>query len=124
MDPATKPNPASNNTKNKQDCDDTSNHNEYRTKAIAIRHKIHEKLIESGEKERLKELLREHLITCGWRDELKHKCNDIILNKGIDKTSIQELVEEVTPYARSAVPDNIKTELLQHLKHFIDAQLN
>lgn len=31
-------------------------------------------LIESGEKERLKELLRERLIECGWRDELKAQC--------------------------------------------------
>jgi hypothetical protein len=31
-------------------------------------------LIESGEKERLKELLRERLIECGWRDEMKALC--------------------------------------------------
>lgn len=31
-------------------------------------------MIESGEKERLKELLRERLIECGWRDEMKALC--------------------------------------------------
>jgi hypothetical protein len=31
-------------------------------------------LIESGEKERLKELLRERLIECGWKDEMKSYC--------------------------------------------------
>ncbi len=30
--------------------------------------------MESGEKERLKELLRERLIECGWRDEMKTLC--------------------------------------------------
>lgn len=30
-----------------------------------------QKLIETGERERLKDLLRERLIQCGWRDELK-----------------------------------------------------
>ena len=31
-------------------------------------------LIESGEKERLKELLRERLVECGWKDEMKTLC--------------------------------------------------
>ena len=31
-------------------------------------------LIESGEKERLKELLRERLVECGWKDEMKALC--------------------------------------------------
>lgn len=31
-------------------------------------------LIESGEKERLMELLRERLIECGWKDEMKSLC--------------------------------------------------
>lgn len=30
-----------------------------------------QKLIETGERERLKDLLRERLIQSGWRDELK-----------------------------------------------------
>jgi len=38
---------------------------------------INMKLIESGEKERLKELLRERLIECGWRDELKAQCRSV-----------------------------------------------
>lgn len=32
------------------------------------------KLIESGEKEKLIELLRERLVECGWRDEMKALC--------------------------------------------------
>lgn len=31
-------------------------------------------LRESGEKERLKELLRERLVECGWRDEMRALC--------------------------------------------------
>ena len=36
-----------------------------------MRATIMQKLIETGERERLKDLLRERLIQCGWRDELK-----------------------------------------------------
>lgn len=32
------------------------------------------KLVESGEKERLMELLRERLVECGWRDDMKALC--------------------------------------------------
>lgn len=31
-------------------------------------------LIESGEKERLMDLLRDRLIECGWKDEMKDIC--------------------------------------------------
>ncbi|KAE8816215.1 Transcription and mRNA export factor SUS1 [Hordeum vulgare] len=35
---------------------------------------INLKLVESGEKERLMELLRERLVECGWRDDMKALC--------------------------------------------------
>jgi enhancer of yellow 2 transcription factor len=37
-------------------------------------------LIESGEKERLMELLRERLIECGWKDEMKALCRFSLLS--------------------------------------------
>ncbi|MBA0776178.1 hypothetical protein Gotri_011214 [Gossypium trilobum] len=36
-------------------------------------------LIQSGEKERLKELLRERLLECGWIDEMKALCRFFLL---------------------------------------------
>lgn len=44
---------------------------ERRRKDDQVRMTINQKLTESGEKERLKELLRTRLVECGWRDELK-----------------------------------------------------
>lgn len=44
---------------------------ERRRKDEALQATIMQKLIETGERERLKDLLRERLIQCGWRDELK-----------------------------------------------------
>lgn len=34
----------------------------------------HLQLIESGEKDRLKQLLRRKLQECGWRDDIKERC--------------------------------------------------
>ncbi|KAJ6776953.1 ENHANCER OF YELLOW 2 TRANSCRIPTION FACTOR, partial [Salix koriyanagi] len=48
--------------------DDTAEEEE---KQPTLQETINIKLIESGEKERLMELLRERLIECGWKDEMK-----------------------------------------------------
>eukprot|EP00483_Globobulimina_turgida_P011884 UN11906 len=88
-------------------------------KATQIRSQINDKLTESGEREKLKELLHTRLIESGWRDQLKTKCKEIIQNKGLEKITVQQLIEEITPFARSTVPENIKSELLAHLRNFI-----
>uniref|UniRef100_A0A8C5YC26 ENY2 transcription and export complex 2 subunit n=1 Tax=Microcebus murinus TaxID=30608 RepID=A0A8C5YC26_MICMU len=41
-----------------------------------LRAAINQKLIETGERERLKELLRAKLIECGWKDQLKAHCKE------------------------------------------------
>ena len=97
--------------------------NSKKIKATQIRSQINEKLSESGEREKLKELLRARLVESGWRDQLKTKCKETITNKGLEKITVQQLVEEITPYARSTVPENIKAELLSHLREFIQQQL-
>lgn len=87
----------------------------------AVRASIMQKLIETGEKERLKDLLREKLIQCGWRDELKEHCKEIIRNKGLEKITVEELVTEITPRGRATVPDDIKAELLQRIRQFLQS---
>ena len=69
----------------------------------------------------MKELLRNKLIECGWRDELKAYCKDVIKNKGLEKITVEELVAEITPRGRATVPDAIKAELLQRIRKFLQA---
>eukprot|EP01027_Heterolobosea_sp_BB2_P013727 GEZU01019763.1.p2 GENE.GEZU01019763.1~~GEZU01019763.1.p2 ORF type:complete len:102 (-),score=29.46 GEZU01019763.1:130-435(-) len=93
---------------------------ERKLKEAQAKQTIYEKLTESGEKERLKELLRNKLTECGWKDNLKAYCKDIIKNKGIEEIKVEELVKEITPHGREAVPDNVKAELLQRIREFIE----
>jgi hypothetical protein len=44
---------------------------------LQVRASVNQKLEESGEKEKLKELLRKKLIERGWRDELKEYCKEV-----------------------------------------------
>jgi enhancer of yellow 2 transcription factor len=79
------------------------------------------KLVESGEKDRLKEMLRDKLLTCGWRDELKEYCKDVIRRKGLEKVTVEELVSEITPHGRNTVPEDVKAELLKRIREFLQS---
>ncbi|TSQ69472.1 Syntabulin [Bagarius yarrelli] len=70
------------------------------SKELQMRAAINQKLIEMGERERLKELLRAKLIECGWRDQLKAHCKEVIKEKGIENVTVEDLVAGVTPKGR------------------------
>ena len=86
-----------------------------------IRDTIMAKLVETGEKDKLKELLRDRLISCGWRDELKEHCKTVIRQKGLEKVTVEELVSEITPKGRATIPEEVKAELLQRIRKFLQA---
>jgi len=64
-------------------------------------------------------MLRTKLVQCGWRDEMKNICREMIRQKGVDKVNVEELVEEITPKGRAAVPAPVKAELLQRVRRFL-----
>eukprot|EP01102_Stenamoeba_stenopodia_P016468 TRINITY_DN575_c0_g7_i1.p1 TRINITY_DN575_c0_g7~~TRINITY_DN575_c0_g7_i1.p1 ORF type:complete len:104 (-),score=31.35 TRINITY_DN575_c0_g7_i1:546-857(-) len=84
-----------------------------------VRASINQKLIETGEKERLKDMLRTKLVECGWRDEMKAFCKDIIRNKGLENITAEELVAEMKPKGRSQIPQPVKAELLGRIRRFL-----
>ena len=84
-----------------------------------VRQKINQRLTETGEKERLQDMLRARLIESGWREELKEYARQIVKEKGIDNVTVDELVAELTPRARARVPDEVKKELLHSIREFL-----
>ncbi|KAI3358131.1 hypothetical protein L3Q82_003134 [Scortum barcoo] len=72
------------------------------SKDSQMRAAINQKLIEMGERERLKDLLRAKLVECGWKDQLKAQCKDVIKEKGLEHVTVEDLVTEVTPKGRGA----------------------
>ncbi|XP_054939943.1 transcription and mRNA export factor ENY2-like [Physeter macrocephalus] len=82
-----------------------------------MRAAINQKLIETGEC--LKELLRAKLIECGWKDQLKAHCKEVIKEKGLEHVTFDDLVAEITPKGRALVPDSVKKELLQRIRTFL-----
>lgn len=81
----------------------------------------HQRLVMVGDRDVLKELLRLRLVECGWRDQVKIICKDLIKENGQD-IAYDTLLSTVTSRARSLVPDSVKKELLQKIKTQLMAQ--
>ncbi|GLE11685.1 hypothetical protein PINS_up024254, partial [Pythium insidiosum] len=71
-----------------------------------VKERISAKLTESGERERMKEPAAAQA--------------QVIRNKGIDQVTVDDLIEEITPKARDAVPESIRNEMLEKIKAFIE----
>ena len=84
-----------------------------------VRETLNQKLIETGQKEKLQAYLRERLYEVGWRDKLKERCKDVIRSKGVQRISVDDLVKEILPFGRGTVPDEVKQDLLGRLKKFL-----
>ncbi|XP_077301667.1 transcription and mRNA export factor ENY2-like [Arctopsyche grandis] len=81
-----------------------------------------QRLVLTGDRERFKELLRRRLLECGWRDQIRMLCRDVVKENEGSNISIDTLVTTVTPRARSLVPDTVKKELLQKIKSHLVSQ--
>ncbi|EKU21198.1 enhancer of yellow 2 transcription factor-like protein [Nannochloropsis gaditana CCMP526] len=81
---------------------------------------ILQQLIESGEKDRIKALLRERLQEWGWQDQVKEFCKEVMRIKGTESVTLDELVEQVLSKARAAVPDSVKVEALKEVRAFLE----
>ncbi|EDV46031.1 enhancer of yellow 2 transcription factor [Drosophila erecta] len=71
----------------------------------------------TGDRSKIKDLLCSRLTECGWRDEVRLMCRNILLEKGTNNSfTVEQLITEVTPKARTLVPDAIKKELLMKIR--------
>eukprot|EP00440_Ansanella_granifera_P010405 gb/GFBE01011287.1/.p1 GENE.gb/GFBE01011287.1/~~gb/GFBE01011287.1/.p1 ORF type:complete len:107 (+),score=41.05 gb/GFBE01011287.1/:1-321(+) len=80
------------------------------------------KLQETGERERLKQYITNHLNECGWREELKKQCIEIIQNKGVEKITIEEITADIAPKGRALLPEKLKVEVFNRLRTFAEKQ--
>ena len=46
----------------------------------------------------------------------------IIREKGLERVTVEMLVNEVTPKARGSVPEEVKRELLQEIRDYLQSQ--
>jgi enhancer of yellow 2 transcription factor len=75
-----------------------------------------EKLVQSGEKARLKELLNSRLTEVGWKGEVVHQCQGVIQRDGLEKVTLDSLVRETSQRGRDTVPSHVKAEMLEQIR--------
>ncbi|KAI9101045.1 enhancer of yellow 2 transcription factor-like protein B-like protein [Phlyctochytrium arcticum] len=77
---------------------------------------LDQKLIRSGEKDRLKEYLRQRLAECGWRDQMRAYAKQMMATRPIEQIDVDDLVQELTPKGRGMVPESVKADLLLRIQ--------
>jgi len=80
------------------------------------------KLEESGYREELKKKLIVKLEESGWKDQVKMTCKDVVKEKGLDKITVEDLVQDVAPKGSQMVPEEIRKDLLRDIKKFLEDQ--
>lgn len=81
---------------------------------------INKRLIESGEKDRLKEEFRAELERSGWHDKIRRRCQEFISGRSLEEISNNILIEEIRKSAKADITDEMKSGLLQRIKSFIE----
>eukprot|EP00427_Karlodinium_veneficum_P020328 CAMPEP_0169131800 /NCGR_PEP_ID=MMETSP1015-20121227/38448_1 /TAXON_ID=342587 /ORGANISM="Karlodinium micrum, Strain CCMP2283" /LENGTH=108 /DNA_ID=CAMNT_0009196101 /DNA_START=95 /DNA_END=421 /DNA_ORIENTATION=+ len=77
---------------------------------------LNKKLVETGDRERLKQFIKTSLNECKWREELKAHSIEYIQQKGIEKVTLQDITSAIAPKAREKIPEELKTELFNRLR--------
>ncbi|KAH8300472.1 hypothetical protein KR018_008206, partial [Drosophila ironensis] len=79
--------------------------------------KMDQYTVMSGDRSKIKDLLCNRLTECGWRDEVRLLCRTILQEKGTGNSfTVEQLITEVIPKARTMVPDAVKKELLMKIR--------
>merc|ERR1711892_1510367 len=80
-----------------------------------------QQLVETGKREQLKEKLVERLEESGWKDQVKMACRDVVKAKGLDRITVEDLVQEIAPRGSQMVPEEVRKELLRDVKKFLES---
>ena len=68
-------------------------------------------------RDRLRQILLKRLDETGWRHQMRLHVQDLVHDKGLEKATIEDIVQELAPKASSTVSEDIKKELLREAKN-------
>ncbi|EPQ53193.1 hypothetical protein GLOTRDRAFT_117244 [Gloeophyllum trabeum ATCC 11539] len=84
---------------------------------------LHQRLVQSGDWDRIQGLLRTKLNESGWSDTVRAKAQDTA--RGMDPLSgrkLLELMKEDPQTRMTSVPEGVKKEVLAAIRQVIDKQ--
>lgn len=77
----------------------------------------------TDKRDELRETLRSRLIECGWRDQVANMCRNLIQKHGVEQVKFEQIIDEVGPKAKLAVPEHVKNEILEMMRELDKATL-
>eukprot|EP00727_Mastigamoeba_balamuthi_P004686 m51a1_g14215 putative alpha-galactosidase (966) ;mRNA; f:175832-180236 len=80
---------------------------------------IYQKLVESGEREGIKQYLRERLEEKGWRDEFRVYIKEQVGTQGVDNISRQWLSGTAVPKGHAMIPASVKADVQACIRRFL-----
>ena len=84
---------------------------------------VRSSLEENGHKERLRAELKQSLTSCGWREELKEHCKEVMKRRAAKKSTselnLESLTKEVIVFAQEEVPEHVKADFLAKLREAV-----
>ncbi|OMJ22305.1 Transcription and mRNA export factor ENY2 [Smittium culicis] len=89
-----------------------------------VREEILKRFVDSGERERLYEIVKAKLNARGWQDHVRNHCKEVLKNKDVKAVTVDELCEDVLPYAKNSVSDDVKVETMEQIKSFLNKTLS
>ncbi|TKY86924.1 hypothetical protein EX895_004212 [Sporisorium graminicola] len=82
---------------------------------------LHQRLVASGEWQRLLILLRRMLDESGWETEFQGFATSKAKSQPV--LSVPDLIDVLTPHAKDTLPPHVKAHLLDKLRDFLDRNL-
>ncbi|KAH9413480.1 transcription and mRNA export factor ENY2-like [Dermatophagoides pteronyssinus] len=89
-----------------------------------FRRDAHRYLIESGERDRLVQILNDKLKTCEWHHNVSICCRELLSEIGVDNINFDSLVEHITPKAKDMVPNDVKSEMVNIIQTTLEKKFN
>ena len=74
-----------------------------------------DRLLPQDEKQ-LKNSVMQKLVESGWKDRVKEHCFSVLASKRGRLLSVEQLITDVTPYARNILPVGVKSDLLESVR--------
>ncbi|KAJ7186736.1 transcription factor e(y)2-domain-containing protein [Mycena filopes] len=86
----------------------------------ALQVQLQQRLLESGEWDRIKFILASKLNDSGWTDDMRNRSKERA--RTMDPLSFTALLEEMVPHAHTSVPLAVRREVVALLRVFLDKQ--
>ncbi|PWN54331.1 hypothetical protein IE53DRAFT_383110 [Violaceomyces palustris] len=86
-----------------------------------LQNALHQRLVATGEWNRLLMLMKRMLDDCGWETSLREHASERA--KAQEKLSLPDLLNELGPYAKSTLPTHVKNHMTSLLRDFLDRNL-